>query len=123
MATSTDTTDTGAGNNVDLLEDVSLGFFTATPSAIGPFDSSVLAWHVDGVKPGVHVRLDTSDVAAVGQRTVQPQSTATYRLSAVAGSARKTLGVASVTVDNSTCGDRDPQRVWGYEELALQRDR
>ena len=98
----------GGGNgNIDLLEGVSLRYFTATPTALGPFDSSVLSWHVDGVKSGVRVLLDTTTVAAVSQSTVQPPHSTPFFLSAAAGSARKALGTVTVTVDETTCKETE----------------
>jgi hypothetical protein len=95
----------GDGEGADALEDVTLGHFTADPTAIGPFDHSLLSWHVDGVKPPVQVLLDTTQVTAAGQAVVQPPLTASYILSAKAGAARKTLGHVTVSVNTSTCDE------------------
>lgn len=95
----------GEGGGADALEDVTLGHFTADPTAIGPFDHSLLSWHVDGVKPPVQVLLDTTQVTAAGQAVVQPPVTASYILSAKAGAARKTLGHVTVSVNTSTCDE------------------
>jgi len=95
----------GEGGGADALEDVTLGHFTADPSAIGPFDHSLLSWHVNGVKPPVQVLLDTTPVTAAGQAVVQPAVTASYTLSAKAGAARKTLGHVTVSVNTSTCDE------------------
>lgn len=99
------TGDDGGGNGADDLADVTLGDFTASPTAIGPFGTSTLHWHVNGVKPRVQVLLNTSKVTAVGTTAVQPAVTATYTLSAVAGTARKTLGHVTVSVERSTCDE------------------
>jgi hypothetical protein len=90
---------------VDKLTDVRLNSFTATPSTIGPFGASLLNWNVGGVKPGVRILLENSQVPAVSHRTVQPPSTHIYHLAAAAGSARKSLGTATVHVNVSTCAD------------------
>src|ERR1700733_184208 len=100
----------GSGNNggdgdgsADNLENVSLNSFTASPSAIGPFGVSDLAWSVAGVKSPVRVLLDASAVPAIGHTVVQPVATQGYNLSAISGQARKPLGHVTVTVDRSSC--------------------
>jgi hypothetical protein len=108
----------GDGSGADDLSDVTLGFFTANPTAIGPFDISTLAWHVVGVKPRVRVLLDTSVVAAAGSAIVQPAVTAGFTLSAASGQARKTLGHVTVTVDRATC---DEQEIPNLLELLRQQ--
>ena len=95
----------GEGGGADALEDVTLGHFTADPTAIGPFAHSLLSWHVNGVKPPVQVLLDTTQVTAAGQAVVQPPLTASYTLSANAGAARKILGHVTVSVNTSTCDE------------------
>ncbi len=94
----------GSGG-VDELEDVTLEHFTANPTAIGPFDHSVLSWHVNGVRPRVQILLNNTQVTAVGQAVVNPAVTASYTLSAKSGAARKTLGHVTVNVDTSTCDE------------------
>lgn len=95
----------GDGGGADALEDVTLGHFTADPTAVGPFDHSLLSWHVNGIKPPVQVLLDTTQVTAAGQAVVQPAVTASYTLSAKSGAARKTLGYVTVSVNTSTCDE------------------
>ena len=101
---------TGDGNgegSADDLADVTLEYFYANPTSIGPFDVSLLAWHVDGVKPRVRILLDNGEVAAAGQAVVQPAMTTSYMLSATAGNTRKALGHATVSVDRSTCEETE----------------
>ena len=89
-------------DNIDQLEDVSLGHFTATPAAIGPFGSSELSWSVTGTGT-FRVMLDSTQVGRSGKQTVRPTSTTTYRLEARAGTAIKTLGTVTLRVDTSSC--------------------
>ena len=88
---------------LEQLEPVSLRFFTGNPTSLGPFDSSQLRWGVDGVKPGVQIKLNNTTVLPTDQRWVRPPSSSTYVLSAVAGPARKSLGNVHLTVDESSC--------------------
>jgi len=96
----------GFDNGVDILGDVTLESFKARPTSIGPFGASVLSWSVSG-PVGFHVKLDFQDVAKSGTRAVQPASTTTYRLSAHAGQASRTLGTVQVAVDRSSCETYD----------------
>lgn len=93
-------------NGADVLGDVSLKFFNAQPAAIGPFGASVLNWAVEG-PPGFHVRLNNRQVAKKGQQVVHPTSTTSFRLSAHAGQASRTLGNVQVSVDRSSCETYD----------------
>jgi hypothetical protein len=97
-----DPQDPGNDGGVDLLDEVSLTSFTATPAAIQPFGASVLSWSVKAPK-AVRVKLNGLTVSQTGSQTAQPAATTTYRLSAHAGQASRTLGTVQVTVDRSTC--------------------
>jgi hypothetical protein len=88
---------------LELLDDVHLVSFTATPSALGPFGVSLLRWNVTGVKAPVRIVLNNLQVPAVSQRSVWPLTGTLYNLSAVVGNARKSLGNVFVQVDLSTC--------------------
>src|SRR5712671_6281730 len=88
MAQSTNGGDSGG---VDVLADVELVSFTATPDHIGPFGASQLAWEVKGPKSGFHVTLSGPTVARVGHEIVQPRSTISYHLNAVAAGATQFL--------------------------------
>jgi hypothetical protein len=92
--------------SVDILGEVSLKSFKATPTNIGPFGASVLSWSVAG-PAGFHVELNNANVAKIGQRVVQPTSTASYRLSAHSRQASKTLGTVHVIVDRASCETYD----------------
>ena len=69
---------------LDLLEEVELKSFTATPTAIGPFGASVLRWEVAGPS-GVNVQLGQRAVAKSGEQVVQPTVSSIYRLNARVG--------------------------------------
>ncbi|MBZ0291592.1 MAG: hypothetical protein K8L99_03400, partial [Anaerolineae bacterium] len=86
----------------EILGEVKLISFTADPPAIGPFGASMLRWRVEG-PAGFHVELNFTTVAKSGSRAVQPTSTATYRLSAVALGVRKLLGTVQVAVNTMAC--------------------
>jgi hypothetical protein len=92
---------------VEILGDVRLVSFTASPDHIGPFGASHLAWRVEG-PVGFHVRLGFVQVQKTGGSVVQPAVTTTYRLSAQAGQATKALGQVTVTVDGSGCEIYEP---------------
>ncbi|MBN1964210.1 MAG: hypothetical protein JW910_06165 [Anaerolineae bacterium] len=92
----------GNDGAIDVLGEVSLTFFKAQPTVIGPFGASVISWEVKG-PPGFHVRLNGQNAGKTGQQVVQPSSAATYRLSAHAGQASRSLGTVQVTVDRATC--------------------
>jgi hypothetical protein len=89
-------------SGVDILEEVSLKYFKAQPPTIGPFGTSVLGWSVSG-PPGFQVRLNYLNVAKTGQQVVQPAINTTYRLSAHAQQASRTLGTVQVIVDRASC--------------------
>lgn len=94
--------DTDESPGPDTLGDVSLKFFRAQPTAIGPFGAATLSWSVTG-PPNFHVKLNGRDVPKTGNQIVQPTSTSSYRLTAHAQQASRTLGNVQVTVDRSTC--------------------
>ena len=90
-------------SGVDILEDVSLASFGASPQGIQPFGASLLRWQVTGPKTKFSVVLNGATVAHNGEQIVQPTQTTPYRLSAVAVGATKFLGVVTVTVDDLAC--------------------
>ena len=92
---------------VDILEEVTLSHFTASPSTIDPFGNSTLSWKVDGPPVGFRVKLDSQVVSKIGTRTVQPRQTHTFRLSAFIRQASKFLGSATVNVNLGQCISRD----------------
>jgi hypothetical protein len=94
---------TNGDGAVDILSDVELVSFTATPDHIGSFGASQLAWNVEGPKTGFHVTLNGATVARVSGEIVQPQTTTSYRLSAVSAGVTKSLRTLTVQVDNSGC--------------------
>jgi hypothetical protein len=97
----------GNGTNdnpaTEILAKVKLQSFTATPSHIVPFQSSVLAWTVPGPADGFIVDIDGSEVPATGKMTVSPIATHEYSMTAHAGTITTDLGAASVVVDTSAC--------------------
>ena len=84
------------------LEDVSLDYFEAIPTHIGPFEESRLRWKVEA-PTGVHIELAGTEVSAVGEEYVEPPASWNYELAARARSAYKMLGQAKVTVDLARC--------------------
>ena len=88
---------------IEVLSDVELVSFKANPASIGPFGASTLAWEVKGPQAGFHVELGTTNVPRKGHKIVQPQSTTTFRLKAVAAGAVKSLGSLTVAVNTASC--------------------
>jgi hypothetical protein len=87
----------------NLLEQVVLKSFTASPSTILPFESSRLFWDVAGPAVGFGVELDGRQVVSRGDKFIQPLSTTEYRLTGSIGRLGRLLGVATVTVDEQAC--------------------
>ena len=96
---------TGQGNiGANLLEQVELLSFTATPDHVLPFQSSTLRWNVK-TPGGVAFSVDffASRVSATGMKVVQPVVTSEFALQARALQAETTLGTVTVFVDASQC--------------------
>lgn len=120
MATPIDDENGPLQHQLELLQSVELVSFTATPTALGPFGVSLLTWNVTGVKPAVRITLDGLQVPALSQRTVRPNSSHTYALSASIGPARKPLGTVVVHVDTSTCFETESDLVFKVMRDLLQ---
>lgn len=95
--------------NLEALGEVNFISFTANPSVIGPFYSSILKWNVSLPKNDtrVKIQLDLINVAGSGEQVVSPLTTETYRLSARAGQYSKFLGTVTVHVDLAKCVTHD----------------
>jgi len=93
----------GGDGGVDVLADVKLVSFTATPDHIRPFGASQLAWNVEGPVSGFSVMLNDARVARKGGEIVQPLSATSYQLSAVSGGVTKVLRTITVQIDESAC--------------------
>lgn len=95
----------GSGDRgAQLLTQVKLLAFTATPDQILPFQPVTLRWDVKS-PPGVSFSLDffASRVAAAGIRIVHPGASSSFTLQARALQAETTLGTVTVSVDSSKC--------------------
>jgi hypothetical protein len=92
--------------SLEILEQVTLKYFKASPPSIDPFGASTLRWQVDG-PAGFRVRMDGLPVSKSGTRSVQPRETHTFRLYAFVGPASKFLGAATVNVNLAQCISRD----------------
>jgi hypothetical protein len=97
------------GESGPSLEDVSLVSFSADPTDLNPFESSLIRWHVTA-PAGVTIELSGAPVAKVGNELVEPASTTTYSLVAKipgspvhGGGASKVLGHVVVNVHLSQC--------------------
>lgn len=90
-------------NSLLILEQVELVSFTANPTSILPFQSSLLQWSVRGPESGWSPTLSNTPVPRQGSRVVTPVSTTGYALSARARRMSKHLGSVTVTVDESSC--------------------
>lgn len=87
---------------VDILSQVSLQSLTVNPDVIGPFGAALLTWKVDGPR-GFGIELNRRRVARRGERVVQPLSSTTYTVVALARGARRLLGSVTLNVDLSRC--------------------
>ncbi|HEX8903527.1 MAG TPA: hypothetical protein VF771_01655 [Longimicrobiaceae bacterium] len=67
MAIPADLAGTGDDTGAEVLDDVVLESFTASPDHIGPFGASHLAWSVEG-PPGFRVELNGLGVQKIGER-------------------------------------------------------
>jgi hypothetical protein len=99
----------GNGDSGPSLEDVSLVSFSADPTDLNPFESSLLSWKVTA-PTGVTIELSGTPVAKAGNQLVEPPSSTTYGLAAkvrgspvTGGGASEVLGNVVVTVDLSQC--------------------
>jgi hypothetical protein len=92
----------------DVLGEVRLVSFKAEPDHIGPFGASTLSWEVEGPASGFQVRLGSLPVPRTGSKVFQPIRTTSYRLSAHAVEASRTLGSVTVTVDEGGCSSYEP---------------
>lgn len=106
MAVSTDNQNDQIDEAVEILDQVQLDHFTASPTKIGPFGASTLSWKATG-PVGFHLELGSITVSKTGTRTVQPVSTTTFTLSAVAFQARRVLGRVTVEVITNGCQTSD----------------
>lgn len=88
---------------IDILAQVSLESFRATPTSIGPFGSSVLEWRAEGPPTGWGLILDGRSVARSGAIAVRPQFSRSYGLSARARRYARSLGSVRVDVDLDAC--------------------
>lgn len=104
---------------VDILDQVSLTFFKAQPTAIGPFGASTLSWAVSG-PPAVKVKLNGREVARTGEQIVHPVSTTSFRLSAHFRQASKPLGSVQVSVDRASCETYDLANPRSAMEAAIR---
>ena len=100
--TRTDFNDEQRDRASEILDQVFLDYFRAEPTTIKPFEFSTLSWKVDG-PVGFGVKINISPVAKKGTKTVQPESSETYRLYAHAGRYSAFLGCVTVGVDVSQC--------------------
>ena len=85
----------------EILDEVVLQSFKASPGSISSFGHSVLSWKVEGPL-GFQVLLLSETVPKSGSKIVSPAST-NYHLYARARCILKKLGTVEVTVDNQRC--------------------
>lgn len=104
----------------DLLGEVTLKRFEATPRSLRPFQTSVLRWQVDA-PTGVSIKLNGATVAKSGSKSVQPSASQMFRLYAHVGRFSKFLGAVTVNVDVSQCASRDSTIVDELLNLVLSR--
>jgi hypothetical protein len=89
------------------VNSVRLDLFTATPSTLGPFNTSLLSWQVtiphNADDIAVSIQLNHANVGPAGELTVEPLTTQTYVLMARAGQYFKLLSELTIQVDLATC--------------------
>jgi hypothetical protein len=84
--------------------DLSLEFFTITPSSIKPFEEAVMAWKVVSLGPNPPViRLMGNPVPAEGSVIVRPSSSASYVLTGKNRGKFVKLGTADLNFDSIDC--------------------
>jgi hypothetical protein len=88
---------------MQILQQVKVPQFTASPSTIGPFEYSVISWMATGPSLGWNLTLNGEFVDRAGSRVVQPVESSYYSLSAVAGQVTRPLGKIFVTVNLDAC--------------------
>lgn len=105
---------------LELLEQVNLRNFQATPQLLQPFQSSVLRWQVEAPN-GVRIKLNGSTVAKSATKSVQPTATQTFRLYAHVGRFSRFLAAVTVSVNLNQCTSRDSTIIDELLALALTR--
>jgi len=91
-------------DDVEVLGDVDLNSFTASPATIAPFGGgSTLRWSVSLPQLGVQVRLNGRTVTASGSQAVHPSVSTRYTLTAHHRGASRQLGAVTVHVETSGC--------------------
>ena len=94
-------------NSIDILGQVQLDSFTATPATIPPFGESVLSWRVSKLPNNVRLslggRTPGENLPAEGSRIASPRATTTYQLVASTSVIDSILGKVTVNVDTTDC--------------------
>lgn len=95
----------------DIIDELELVSFTATPQTARPFESASLSWEITGPTNKVKLAifgpaiwtesefLTLNQIEAIGTQTVSPLTTTNYYLKARRGAAVKIIGVVSLEVD------------------------
>jgi hypothetical protein len=90
----------------ECLAKVDVKSFSATPTTITPFGGpSTITWKATRPDscPDVTFSLNFASVSATGSLEVHPSVTTEYRLQAIIGNIRRTLGTVTVVMDSSLC--------------------
>jgi hypothetical protein len=91
---------------LELLEQVNLRSFQATPQALLPFQSSLLRWQVEA-PTGVSIKLNGSIVSKSATKLIQPTATQTFRLYAHVSRYSRFLAAVTVSVNLTQCTSRN----------------
>ena len=89
---------------LECLDEITVNSFTATPTTVLPGHTSILKWKVTsttGCSPQIF--LNNSSVPKTGTRTVEPDTTTTYRLIAKILTVQRTIATVTVNVNTSQC--------------------
>src|SRR4030095_6072843 len=89
-------------DSTEILDEVVLQYFKASPGSISSFGHSILSWKVEGPL-GFQVLLLSETVPKSGSKIVSPDSSTNYHLYARARCILKKLGTVERTVDNQRC--------------------
>jgi hypothetical protein len=102
----------------EILEQVTVDYFRADPTAPGPFGFSVLSWKVDGPR-GFLVKINGIRVERVGSKAIQPRISQTFHLYAHVSNYYRFLRSVTITVDLSACVPDPNQLVGAYINKGL----
>jgi len=103
MAAPVDTVPPGVERGLEIIAQVELEHFTATPPTVTPFEAAELSWRVSGPDKPFSVLIDNQPVAKSGTAEFTLFEPRTFSLEARAFGAKKRLGTVQIGFDGSGC--------------------